>query len=565
MNFKEYVRDAIAEKTGLEKAAVENVLEIPPEPKMGDIAFPCFILAKTLRKAPPLIAKELADGFSDDEMLQNVEAAGGYLNFFYSRAEFTKSVLEQIEKDGNAYGGRCDNSDKTVLLDFSSPNIAKPFHIGHLFSTALGNSLEHIYRHLGYKTVKINHLGDWGTQFGKLISAYKRWGDREVIEKDPINELLKIYVKFHEEAEKAPELEEEAREYFKKLEDGDKETTALWQYFRDISLEEFKKTYDRLGISFDSYAGESFYSDKMQEVVDILRDKGLLSESEGAQVVDLSEQNIPPCLILKSDGATTYATRDMAAAIYRKRTYDFYKNVYVVGTPQALHFRQIFSVLKKAGFEWTKDCEHVGFGLVKFPGKKLSTRHGDVVFLEDVLNESVSKTLSIITENNPSVEDKQDVANKVGIGAVLYTFLKNSREKDIIFSWESMLDFDGESAPYIQYTYARGRSILRRAGSFDENIDYSKITTDDEYALAAALGAFSEAVENAAEKNEPFYVNRYVTNLARAFNKFYNSCPIIKDDIDGQTKNARLALVKASTRVIKIALSLLGIETVEEM
>ncbi len=565
MNFKEYVRDAIAEKTGLEKAAVENVLEIPPEPKMGDIAFPCFILAKTLRKAPPLIAKELADGFSDDEMLQNVEAAGGYLNFFYSRAEFTKSVLEQIEKDGNAYGGRCDNSDKTVLLDFSSPNIAKPFHIGHLFSTALGNSLEHIYRHLGYKTVKINHLGDWGTQFGKLISAYKRWGDREVIEKDPINELLKIYVKFHEEAEKAPELEEEAREYFKKLEDGDKETTALWQYFRDISLEEFKKTYDRLGISFDSYAGESFYSDKMQEVVDILRDKGLLSESEGAQVVDLSEQNIPPCLILKSDGATTYATRDMAAAIYRKRTYDFYKNIYVVGTPQALHFRQIFSVLKKAGFEWTKDCEHVGFGLVKFPGKKLSTRHGDVVFLEDVLNESVSKTFSIITENNPSVEDKQDVANKVGIGAVLYTFLKNSREKDIIFSWESMLDFDGESAPYIQYTYARGRSILRRAGSFDENIDYSKITTDDEYALAAALGAFSEAVENAAEKNEPFYVNRYVTNLARAFNKFYNSCPILKDDIDGQTKNARLALVKASTRVIKIALSLLGIETVEEM
>ena len=327
MNFKEYVRDAIAEKTGLEKAAVENVLEIPPEPKMGDIAFPCFILAKTLRKAPPLIAKELADGFSDDEMLQNVEAAGGYLNFFYSRAEFTKSVLEQIEKDGNAYGGRCDNSDKTVLLDFSSPNIAKPFHIGHLFSTALGNSLEHIYRHLGYKTVKINHLGDWGTQFGKLISAYKRWGDREVIEKDPINELLKIYVKFHEEAEKAPELEEEAREYFKKLEDGDKETTALWQYFRDVSLVEFKKTYDRLGISFDSYAGESFYSDKMQEVVDILRDKGLLSESEGAQVVDLSEQNIPPCLILKSDGATTYATRDMAAAIYRKRTYDFYKNI----------------------------------------------------------------------------------------------------------------------------------------------------------------------------------------------------------------------------------------------
>lgn len=565
MNFKEYVCCAIAEKTGLDKASVAGVLEIPPEQKLGDLAFPCFILAKTLRKAPPLIAKELAEQFSQDEMLDKAEAVGGYLNFFYNRTAYTKSVLDEIAQKGESYGGRDDNSDKTVLLEFSSPNIAKPFHIGHLFSTAVGNSLEHIYSHLGYKTVKINHLGDWGTQFGKLISAYKRWGDRSVIEKDPINELLKIYVKFHEEAEKAPELEEEAREYFKKLEDGDKETTELWQYFRDVSLEEFKKTYDKLGITFDSYAGESFYSDKMQEVVDILREKGLLTESDGAQVVDLSEQNMPPCLVLKSDGATTYATRDIAAAIYRKRTYDFYKSIYVVGTPQALHFNQIFSVLSKAGFEWTKDCVHVGFGLVKFPDKKLSTRHGDVVFLEDVLNESISKTLAIITENNPSVKDKEAVADKVGIGAVLYTFLKNSREKDIVFSWDSMLDFDGESAPYIQYTYARGRSILRRAGSLPENADFSKVTSDDEFALVTQLGAFSDAVENAAEKNEPFYVNRYVTNLARAFNKFYNSCPILKEDIDPAAKDARLSLVAATTSVIKTALSLLGIETVEEM
>lgn len=565
MNFKEYVCCAIAEKTGLDKASVAVVLEIPPEQKLGDLAFPCFILAKTLRKAPPLIAKELAEQFSQDEMLDKAEAVGGYLNFFYNRAAYTKSVLDEIAKKGESYGGRDDNSDKTVLLEFSSPNIAKPFHIGHLFSTAVGNSLEHIYRHLGYKTVKINHLGDWGTQFGKLISAYKRWGDRSVIEKDPINELLKIYVKFHEEAEKAPELEEEAREYFKMLEDGDEETTALWQYFRDVSLKEFKRTYDKLGITFDSYAGESFYSDKMQEVVDILREKGLLTESDGAQVVDLSEQNMPPCLVLKSDGATTYATRDIAAAIYRKRTYDFYKSIYVVGTPQALHFNQIFSVLSKAGFEWTKDCVHVGFGLVKFPDKKLSTRHGDVVFLEDVLNESISKTLAIITENNPSVKDKEAVADKVGIGAVLYTFLKNSREKDIVFSWDSMLDFDGESAPYIQYTYARGRSILRRAGSLPENADFSKVTSDDEFALVTQLGAFSDAVENAAEKNEPFYVNRYVTNLARAFNKFYNSCPILKEDIDPAAKDARLSLVAATTSVIKTALSLLGIETVEEM
>lgn len=565
MNFKEYVCKEIAQKTGLDEEAVGGALEIPPEQKLGDLAFPCFVLAKTLRKAPPLIAKDLAQQFADDKMLGKVEAVGGYLNFFYNRAEYSKAVLEEIESKGSSYGSGEGNEDKTVLLEFSSPNIAKPFHIGHLFSTAVGSSLEHIYKHLGYKTVKINHLGDWGTQFGKLISAYKRWGDRSVIEKDPINELLKIYVKFHEEAEKMPELEEEARGYFKKLEDGDKETTELWQYFRDVSLKEFKKTYDKLGISFDSYAGESFYSDKMQEVVDILTEKGLLEESEGAQVVDLSEENIPPCMVLKSDGATTYATRDIAAAIYRKRTYDFYKSIYVVGTPQALHFKQIFSTLKKAGFDWTDDCIHVGFGLVKFPDKKLSTRHGDVVFLEEVLDESVNKTLSIISENNPSLEDKKSVAEKVGIGAVIYTFLKNSREKDIVFSWDSMLDFDGESAPYVQYTYARGRSILRRAGSMPEKINFEKITSDDEYALVTQLGAFGAAVKTAAEKNEPFYVNRYVTNLARAFNKFYNGCPILKEDVDDETKAARLALVSASVSVIKTALALLGIETVEEM
>lgn len=564
MDFKEYVCKALAEKTGLEESVVCTSLEIPPEQKLGDLAFPCFVLAKTLRKAPPIIAKELSEQFVDDKMIEKAEAVGGYLNFFYNRAEYSKFVLDEINKKGEAYGGG-ENGDKTVLLEFSSPNIAKPFHIGHLFSTAVGSSLERIYKHLGYKTVKINHLGDWGTQFGKLISAYKRWGDREVIEKDPINELLKIYVKFHEEAEKIPELEDEARGYFKKLEDGDRETTELWQYFRDVSLQEFKKTYDKLGIEFDSYAGESFYSDKMQEVADILKSKGLLVESEGAQVVDLSEQNIPPCMILKSDGATTYATRDIAAALYRKRTYDFYKSIYVVGTPQALHFKQIFSTLEKAGFEWTKDCVHVGFGLVKFPDKKLSTRHGDVVFLEEVLDESISKTLSVISENNPTLENKREVADKVGIGAVLYTFLKNSREKDIVFSWESMLDFDGESAPYVQYTYARGRSILRRADKADKKVNCEKITTDDEYALVTQLGAFEAAVKAAAEKNEPFYVNRYVTNLARAFNKFYNGCPILKEDIDEETKNARLALVEAATAVIKTALSLLGIETVEEM
>lgn len=565
MDFREYTIDKIAEISGLDRAAVSGAVEIPPEQKLGDLAFPCFVLAKTLKKAPPLIAKELAEKFSEDEHIERAEAVGGYLNFFYNRAGFTKNVVTEVMNKGADFGKLDIGRGKTVLVEYSSPNIAKPFHIGHLFSTAVGNSLERIYKQLGYDTVKLNHLGDWGTQFGKLICAYKMWGDDAVIEKDPINELLKIYVKFHEEAEKNPALEEEAREYFKRLEEGDSEATALWQHFRDLSLVEFKRVYDMLGVSFDSYAGESFYSDKMPEVVEILKEKNLLEESNGAQVVDLSELNVPPCIILKSDGATIYATRDIAAALYRHRTYDFHKNIYVVGTPQALHFKQIFAVMKKAGWDWADDCVHVGFGLVKFPDKKLSTRHGDVVFLEDVLNESVQKTLDIIKENSPEMEDKETVAKKIGIGAILYAFLKNSREKDIVFSWDSMLDFEGESAPYVQYSYARGKSILRRSGEVVSDVDFSLVTSDEEYALVSQLNAFSDACRDAAEKNEPFYVNRYVTNLARQFNKFYNSCPILKDDIEPNLRKARLALVSASCEVIKSALGLLGIETVESM
>lgn len=565
MDYREYTIDKITEITGLEREAIAGAVEIPPEQKLGDLAFPCFVLAKTLRKAPPIIAKELAEKFSGDENIERAEAVGGYMNFFYNRAGFTENVVNKVLEKGADYGKSDMGEGKTVLVEYSSPNIAKPFHIGHLFSTAVGNSLERIYKQLGYNTVKLNHLGDWGTQFGKLICAYKKWGDDEVIEKDPINELLKIYVKFHDEAEKCPELEDEAREYFRLLEEGDEEATALWQHFRDLSLVEFKRVYDMLGVSFDSYAGESFYSDKMPEVVEILKEKNLLEESNGAQVVDLSELNVPPCIILKSDGATIYATRDIAAALYRHRTYDFYKNIYVVGTPQALHFKQIFAVMKKAGWDWADDCVHVNFGLVKFPDKKLSTRHGDVVFLEDVLNESIQKTLEIITENSPEMENKAEVAKKIGIGAILYTFLKNSREKDIVFSWDSMLDFEGESAPYVQYSYARGRSILRRSGEEIADADFSLVTSDEEYALVSQLAAFESAVRDAADKNEPFYVNRYVTNLARQFNKFYNSCPILKDDIAPEVRKARLALVSASCEVIKSALGLLGIDTVESM
>ncbi len=566
MNFEEHIIDKLQELTGLEREVIEKAVETPPDEKLGDLAFPCFPLAKVMRKAPPVIAQELAEKLSADEYIDRVDAVGGYLNFFYDRSVFISDTINAALSLGEDWGKSDMGNGKTVLVEYSSPNIAKPFHIGHLFSTAVGNSLARIYKFLGYDVQSLNHLGDWGTQFGKLISAYKRWGDAKAIEKDPINELLKIYVKFHEEAEKQPELEDEAREYFKKLEDGDAETTELWKYFKEQSLVEFKRVYDMLGVSFDSYNGEAFYSDKMDEVVDILRDKGILTESEGAQVVDLSDMNIPPCIILKSDGATIYATRDIAAALYRHRTYSFDKNIYVVGLPQSLHFRQIFETMKRAGWEWSKDCVHVGFGLVKLPGKNMSTRHGDVVFLEDVLNESIDKTRTIIENNGSKVDDILDVSKKIGIGAVLYTFLKNSREKDIVFSWDTMLDFDGESAPYCMYGYARGKSILRRAEGIDyKNADLSKAVSEDAYTLVKLINGFGDAVRDAADKNEPFYVNRYVTSLVKAFNKFYNTNPILRDDVDEETKKARLAIVEATCNIIKSALNLLGIEVVESM
>lgn len=566
MDFKEHIIDKLQELTGLEREAIEKAVETPPDEKLGDLAFPCFPLAKVMRKAPPIIAQELKEQLSSDETIAQVDAVGGYLNFFFNKAMFISDTVTAARKAGEDWGKSEMGNGKTVLVEYSSPNIAKPFHIGHLFSTAVGNSLARIYKFLGYDVESLNHLGDWGTQFGKLISAYKRWGDAKLIEKDPINELLKIYVKFHEEAEKDPSLEDEAREYFKKLEDGDAETTELWKYFKDQSLVEFKRVYDMLGVSFDSYNGEAFYSDKMDEVVEMLRAADILTESEGAQVVDLSDMNMPPCIILKSDGATIYATRDIAAALYRHRTYNFDKNIYVVGLPQSLHFRQIFETMKRAGWEWSKDCHHVGFGLVKLPGKSMSTRHGDVVFLEDVLNESIEKTRSIIENNGANVDDIDDVSKKIGIGAILYTFLKNSREKDIVFSWDTMLDFDGESAPYCMYGYARGKSILRRAEGIDySTADLTKAVSDDAYTLVKLINSFGDAVKDAADKNEPFYVNRYVTGLVKAFNKFYNTNPIMRDDVDEETKKARLAIVDATCTVIKSALYLLGIEVVESM
>lgn len=564
MNFKQAVAEQIASAAQMETEQILSLLEVPPDSHLGDLAFPCFSLAKVLRKAPAMIAQELSEKLTASEAIGKIEVVGGYLNIFYNQANFNRETLTEACTKREAYGRQTIGEGKTVLVEFSSPNIAKPFHIGHLCSTAIGSSIEKIHAFLGYNTVKINHLGDWGTQFGKLISAFKRWGDRETIEKDPIRELLKIYVRFHEEAKKDPALEDEARSYFKKLEDGDEETTALWQYFRDVSLTEFNRVYDLLGISFDSYAGESFYSDKMDAVVESIKEKGLLTESEGAQVVMLDEYNIPPCIIIKSDGATIYATRDLAAAIYRHNTYDFDKNIYVVGTPQALHFKQVFSVLKKMGNDWADRCMHVGFGLVKFKDKKLSTREGDVIFLEDVLNEAIAKTRAVIDAGNTELENKDEVAQKIGIGAVLYAFLKNSRERDIVFDWEELLDFDGESGPNVQYAYARAKSVLRRAPEVDaKSVDFSLLQTEQEYTLIKLIAGFGDAVIEAAEKNEPSVVTRYTTLIARQFNTFYNACPILK--ADDAVRNARLMLTDAASICIKTGLSLLGIETLEKM
>lgn len=563
MDYKNIVAERIKENTELEVDLIEKLIEIPPKKEMGDYAFPCFQLAKTFRKAPNLIAEELKEKINK-EGFEKVVTVGPYVNFFVDKTVLIKDVLEKVLSEKEKYGSSKVGEGKNIVVEYSSPNIAKPFHIGHLFTTAIGNALYKILSFEGYNCIGINHLGDWGTQFGKLISAYRRWVDEEALEKDAIEELLRIYVKFHEEAEKDPELEKEARLNFKNLEDGSEEETELWNRFKDLSLKEFNKVYDMLGIKFDSLAGESFYSDKMDAVVQEIDDKGLLVDSNGAKVVMLDEYNIPPCMIKKSDGATIYATRDLAAAIYRKKTYDFHKCIYVVGTPQALHFKQVFTTLKLMGHDWADDCKHVGFGLVKLANKKLSTRNGDVVFLEDLLNQSVEETLKIINEKNPNLKNKEDTAKKLGIGAVVFTYLKNNRERDIVFDWKEILSFDGETGPYVEYSYARGKSVLRKAGELTGEVDYSKLESKEEFELAKLLGGFNDAIMNAINKLEPAMVTRYVIEVAKAFNKFYNAHGILNAE-DNDVKLARVKLVEATCQVIKNALNLLGIDVVEEM
>ncbi|MEA4826804.1 MAG: arginine--tRNA ligase, partial [Clostridium sp.] len=417
MDYKKLVAERIKEHVELELDTIEGLIEIPPKPEMGDFAFPCFQLAKTFKKAPNMIAGELKEKVNG-EGFERVEALGPYLNFFMDKGAFVKTTLDKVLEEGDRYGASEVGSGKNITIDFSSPNIAKPFHVGHLFSTSIGNALYRMFSFEGYNPIGINHLGDWGTQFGKLISAYKRWVDEDALEKEPIKELLRIYVKFHDEADKDPSLEDEGRMYFKKLEDGSSEEVALWERFKNLSLKEFEKVYKLLGVKFDSYAGESFYNDKMDSVVKELEEKQLLVESNGAKVVMLEEENMPPCIILKGDGATIYATRDLAAAFYRKKNYDFYKSIYVVGGDQSLHFKQVFKTIEKMGYDWAKNCKHVSFGLVRFADKKLSTRRGQVIFLEELLNESISKTMEVINEKNPDLDNKEEVAKKVGIGAV---------------------------------------------------------------------------------------------------------------------------------------------------
>ncbi|MFR2459097.1 MAG: arginine--tRNA ligase [Christensenellales bacterium] len=541
---------------------IAGLLELPPDSAMGDYAFPCFKLARSLRKAPPMIAGELVKVINAD-FLSRVEAVGGYLNFFIDKALYASSVIGEVLDKGEKYGSSDMGAGKTICIDYSSINIAKRFHIGHLSTTALGNALYKIYSFLGYKCVGINHLGDWGTQFGKMIAAYKHWGSREMVEQGGVQALSDLYVKFHAEAEKDPSLDDEGRAWFKKIETGDEEAISIWQWFKDLTLKDANRVYDMLGVKFDSYAGEAFYMDKMSPVIEELREKKLLKESDGAYVVDLEEYGMPPCLIIKSDGATLYTTRDLAAAFYRKKTYDFTKCLYVVAYQQSLHFRQLFKVIELMGHEWAKDMEHVEFGMVSYEGQALSTRHGHVIYLEDLLNRSIEKARAIIDEKSPNLDDKDGVARKVGIGAVVFFALSAGRIKDIDFWWDRALNFEGETGPYVQYTYARCCSVLGKAPANLPDADYSTLDDAEAQDIVRLLEQFPKLVKEAAQRNEPSLITRYTVDLAQAYNKFYYEHRIL--DCEPATSAARIAITKAVRNVIGTGLTLIGVEPTEKM
>lgn len=545
----------------LDQDAILNLLEQPKSSELGDIAFPAFSLAKTERKAPQIIAADIAEKI-DTAHFDKVVATGPYVNFFLSKAEISGQVIKEVIKDGADYGQQNEGNNQNITIDLSSPNIAKPFSVGHLRSTVIGDALSNIFRKIGYNTIKINHLGDWGKQFGLLMVAYKKWGSQEAVEANPIDELLKLYVRINAEIENDPSLDEEGRLWFKKLEDGDPEATELWQWFRDESLTEFNRIYELLGVEFDSLNGEAFYNDKMDEGIQILEEKGLLQESKGASIVDLEDFNLPPAMIKKSDGATLYITRDIATAIYRARTYNFVKNVYVVGQEQANHFRQLKAVLKKMGFDWSDDMIHVDFGLVTKNRQKLSTRKGNIILLEPTLLEAISRAKSQIEAKNPDLEDKEAVARAVGVGAVKFYDLKTDRRNGYDFDLEAMVSFEGETGPYIQYAYARIQSILRKA-NFQPDAEATYSLNDPEsWEIIKLLQDFGRVVKRAADNYEPSLIAKYAISLAQAFNKYYAHTRILDESPE---RDSRLALSYSTAVVLKESLRLLGVEAPEKM
>ena len=559
--IKKLIAAAVSEAEGLSAGDIEAMLEYPPDSAMGDIALPCFKLSKTLRKSPVMIASELKEKLALPE-IGRIESVGGYLNFYVSPNYYAEELIPEILSEKGEYGKSTMGAGKTVVLDYSAPNICKPFHIGHFASTVIGHSLKKLHEFCGYKCVGVNHLGDWGTQFGKQITAYKLWGDRAAVEKLGVDELVRLYVKIHEEAEKDPALNDRARAEFAKLEEGDPENTELWKWFVKISLDECNKTYKRLGIDFDSYAGESFYTDKMQEQVDLLREKGLLKIDNGASIVDLSEYNMPPCLILKSDGSTLYPTRDIAAAVYRDRTYHFDKCIYVTAYQQCLHFKQWFKVVELMGYDFADKLVHVPYGMVSIDGAKLATRTGNVILIRDLLSAAVDKVTDVINEKNPSLENKEQTAEAVGIGAVIFHYLLNNRIKDVNFVMEDALSFDGNTGPYAQYTYARTCSILEKAG--EVTVDGIRITEPAEAALCKVLSQFGEAVLSAVADYEPSDVTRYILDVCTAFNRFYHDCPILSA-ADETTRKSRVALTQATNYVLGNALPLICLKTPEKI